>query len=417
MATVGASIQVLYAGRLEFFSREGFDVTVVCASSPLDDAIRARGVRLLTVPFTRALSPWSDLRALVALCRLLRAERFDIVEVATPKAALLGAIAARLARCRAVVHILHGMPYEGRRGLMGALLRGATAVPCRLAHATFAVSPSVQQRVCGDGLGKATQVHVLGAGSANGVDLDAFSPRLRTLSSGVRERHGIPGDAVVIGFVGRVTRDKGVDDLVRAFSALHLRHADSVLMVVGDYEERDRPAEETMRALASHPGIRHVGWVDDVAPAMAAMDVVVLPTYREGLGNVLLEAAALGLPTVATDATGARDAIVDGVTGIQVPVGHVVALEEALARLVRDAPLRQRMGREGRAWVAGRFDRHRVWRAYADAYEALLETASRGSAGAIGRRSAAAARGSRDAATQDGTRVSAAGRSAGSPAP
>ena len=193
---------------------------------------------------------------------------------------------------------------------------------------------------------------------------------------GVRAAHGISPDAVVIGFVGRLTRDKGVDELAVAFRALHEQVRGTVLLAVGEYEARDRPSPETLRLLATHPGVRHVGWQSEVLPYMAAMDILVLPTHREGLGNVLLEAAAIGLPTVTTNATGARDAIVAGSTGLQVPVGDANALTEALSALVRNPSLRDEMGRAGRKWVCEHFDQNDVWRRQAEEYRALASPPS-----------------------------------------
>src|SRR5688572_14400007 len=176
ITTTGASVQVLYAGRLEYLSEDCFEITVICAPSGLDEAIVARGVRLLTVPFTRTLSPWRDLRALVRLYLVLREERFDLVEVGTPKAAFIGSLAAWLARCRHRSHVLHGAPYEGKRGPLGFLLRVTTLLPCLLSDLTLAVSPSLAGRVCADGRGVLKNVRVLGAGSANGVDVERFAP-------------------------------------------------------------------------------------------------------------------------------------------------------------------------------------------------------------------------------------------------
>lgn len=371
IATIGKSIQVLYAGRLEFFIANGFEVTVVCASSELDDAIRARGVRLFTVPFTRAITPLQDLRAFVSLYRFLRREHFDLIEVSTPKAALLGSMAARLARSRPIVHVLHGLAYQGQRGMLGRLLRRSTRIPCAISDVTLSVSPSVRDEACKDGIVDPARIYVLAAGSANGVDLGRYSPRRRALGAEVRHKYGIAPDAVVIGFVGRMTRDKGIEELALAFRALSAEFPGAVLLLVGDYEDRDRPADSTIGFLSTCTGMRHVGWQTDVVPFMAAMDVLVLPTYREGLANVLLEAAAMEIPTVTTNATGARDALVDGVTGLRVGVGNVLALREALASLIRDAALREVMGRAGRHWVSEHFDQRHVWQLQVEEYRRL----------------------------------------------
>jgi glycosyltransferase involved in cell wall biosynthesis len=252
------------------------------------------------------------------------------------------------------------------------MLRAAISVPCRLADVTFAVSASLAQRVCVDGLGSANKIRVLGAGSANGVDVTHFSPESVSLGRSTRSEHAIPEDVVVIGFVGRLTRDKGVEELAEAFRIVYEHAPNTILLVVGPYEDRDRPSERTVQTLSTHPGVRQVGLRFDVLRFMAAMDIVALPTYREGLGNVLLEAAALGLPTVTTNATGARDAVLDGRTGLQVPVGDADALARALLRLVGEPNLRREMGQAGRKWVVEEFDQQKVWVQQVDEYRALM---------------------------------------------
>jgi len=373
IATIGRSIQVLYAGRLEFFMANGFEVTVVCASSEEDEAIRARGVRLYTVPFARAVTPWQDVRALWRLCRFLRAERFDLIEVSTPKAALFGSMAARLARSKRIVHVLHGLAHEGNRGLLGWILWTSTCIPCRLSDVTLAISPSLRDEACRNGLAAPGRIQILGAGSCNGIDLTRFSPERRREGQAVRERFAIPPHAIVVGFVGRMTRDKGIEDLAEAFRGVLVEFPSAVLLVVGDYEQRDRPSEAAARYLAQSSQVRLVGWQQDVVPFLGAMDVFVLPTHREGLGNVLLEAAAMEIPTITTDATGARDAISPGVTGLQVRVGDVEQLRRSIAWLLRDPDQRLAMGRAGKEWVADFFDQRRIWQLHAETYRRIAE--------------------------------------------
>ena len=229
----------------------------------------------------------------------------------------------------------------------------------------------MRERLCADGLARPSDVRVLGAGSANGVDVRRFSPERIRLRDEFRTKHRITADAIVIGFVGRLTRDKGVNELVRAFVAVHEHNREAVLLLIGDYEDRDRPAAQAIRTISAHPRIRHVGFQSDVIPGMAAMDIFALPTHREGLGNVLLEAAALGLPTITTDATGARDAILAGITGVQVPVGDADALAQALLKLARDPALREQMGHAGRAWVCENFDQRDIWQRQIREYRTL----------------------------------------------
>jgi glycosyltransferase involved in cell wall biosynthesis len=367
LTTIGPSIQTHYRGRLEYFNAHGFDVTVVCASSELDDEIRARGVRLHTAPLTRVIAPWQDLRALWNLWRFFRRERFDLIEVGTPKAALIGSIAARLAGAPCVIHLLHGLACQGLDGVLGWLARVSAAIPCRLAHETISVSPSAREDAHRIGICARGRMRVLGRGTCNGVDVRRFSPTQRQLGGTVRGRWRIPPDAVVLGFIGRLTRDKGLVELAGALREMQ----EVVLLLVGSYDERDRPPDEVIEFLSSDPRVRQVGFQTDVVAFLAAMDILVLPSYREGFPAVLLEAAAMGLPVVATNATGCRDAVEPDVTGLQVPVGDTAQLRSALERLVNDAELRRTMGAAGRRRVAEHFDQQRVWALYVEEYRRL----------------------------------------------
>lgn len=372
VATVDITIQNLYQGRLERLIEHGFDITVVCAPTPRADEITKRGVRLVTVPLRRAITPWTDLRCLVRLWRFFRRERFDLIEVSTPKAALLGSIAARCAGAPRVLHLLRGLVYQHQGWLQRRLLRWSQTIPCRLAHHVVGISRSLRDQAAQDGVCPSERMVILGEGSSGGVDLQVFSPRLRDDRAEVRAKWRIPKDAVVIGFVGRMTADKGLVELVDAFLKLKTSRPELCLLFVGDYEERDRPPQRTMDAIATDPQIRPVGWRTDTAPFFGAIDVLTLPSYREGFGNVLLHAAACGLPVVSTDATGCRDAMQDGVTGLRVPVGDTGALTAALGKLVDDAALRDRLGTEGRRWVERCFDQEKVWAMYEGEYRKML---------------------------------------------
>jgi glycosyltransferase involved in cell wall biosynthesis len=371
VTTVGMSIQVLYRGRLEYFGAHGFDITCVCAPSELDDAIRARSVRLHTAPLTRSINPWCDLRAVWNLYRFFRRERFDLIEIGTPKAALVAALAARLAGARPVVHLLHGLVYQSDRGFVRWLGRMAQTVPARLADATVSVSASAADDGAADGLCRREEIRILGGGSCNGVDTQHFHPDRRAAGAAVRAELGIAPEAVVFGFIGRMNRDKGIIELTEAWRTID----DAELLLVGDYEDRDRPPTDVVDFIARCPRVHHVGYQSDVVPYYAAMDVLVLPTYREGLPGVLLEGAAMGLPIIATNATGCRDAMEPDLTGLQIPIGDAPKLAAAVRLLTRDRDMRKRMGAAGRAWVTERFDQRRVWDAYIQTYRALVAAA------------------------------------------
>ena len=376
MTTVASSIQVLYRGRLEYLQEHGFEVTVVCAPSELDNAIRSRGVRLHTAPLARSISPARDLWACWRLWKFLSRERFDIVEVGTPKAALVGTLAARMAGVRPIVHILHGLVHEGQRGLTGSLLRAATMVSCRLADVTFSVSASARRAAIEAGLVASDRIRVLGHGSCNGVDLMRFRPVTAEQRSAARARLGLPMNALVVGYLGRFTREKGLVELADAFDTLRSRIPHLRLLLVGEFEARESLPVEVTERLKADERVTLVDWQDDPLDCYAAMDVVALPSYREGLGNILPEAGALGIPTIASDATGCRDAMEPEVTGLRVPARETAALRDAIERLATDDDLRARLGDAGPAWVGERFDQHRVWELFAEEYRRLVREAA-----------------------------------------
>ena len=264
---------------------KSIDMIVVCASSDLDQAIRARGVRLRTFPFTRAITPWKT-RGRSPNCTAF-CERSGSTSWRCRRPRRLSSVRWRLGSpdLRASFIFCTATAYEGKRGLLGAMLRAATSLPCRLADVTFAVSSSVAERICADRLGKPHSIRVLGAGSANGVDLTRFSPNAVASSAHVRRAQRIPLEAVVIGFVGRLTRDKGVEDLARAFRILNEQWPRHCAHGRWGLRGSRSPGARDLRFLSTHPGVRHVGWQADVLPFMAAMNIVVLPTFARALAT------------------------------------------------------------------------------------------------------------------------------------
>jgi lipopolysaccharide/colanic/teichoic acid biosynthesis glycosyltransferase len=220
---------------------------------------------------------------------------------------------------------------------------------------------------------------VLGEGSG-GVDLGRFSPANRESSETqrLREKLGIAANALVIGFVGRLVRDKGIRELIEAFQRLKRKQPDLRLLLVGDFEQGDPVEPEIRRFIESSPAMIRPGFVQDTAPYYGLMDVLALPTYREGFPGVPLEAQASGVPVVTTTATGAVDSVVDGETGFLVPVGNSSSLADAIAKLLEDMQLRLRMGLAGRARTERDFSPTAIWNAQVNMYQELIrENATR----------------------------------------
>jgi glycosyltransferase involved in cell wall biosynthesis len=245
-------------------------------------------------------------------------------------------------------------------------------VAMRRAHAVYCVSESLRRRVVELGLAPESRLGVVGPGSSNGVDVERYRPRPDERAA-VRARLGIPEEARVLGFVGRLTRDKGLTDLVEAWRGLEDRGQAPHLLVVGELDVTDLPARVVREWLEENPRITVTGWVDDTAPYYPAMDVLVFPSYREGFPNAPLEAAASGVPTVGYAATGTVDAVVDGETGLLVPVEDVEGLAAVLRRALDDEELRSLLGERARGRAVELFDRRRIQELWYRAIVGLME--------------------------------------------
>jgi glycosyltransferase involved in cell wall biosynthesis len=344
-------------------------------SSPGDelDSFAAReGAHAHGVPMERRITPIRDLLAVFGICRVMRSVRPRIVHAHTPKAGVLAMVAARLVRIPVRVYHLHGLRFMTAEGFPRLLLRWTDKISCLLAHRVLCVSHSVRKVAVQEGICSAEKIRVLLGGSINGIDVQRFQPAdARTRAAG-RAALGIPLDAFVVGFIGRIVRGKGIVELAAAWQMLRERFADLRLLIIGPVEPQDPVPAEVLAALRSDPRVtmRDLDW--DTPPLYAAMDLLALPSYREGFPVTPLEAAAMGLPVIATQTLGCIDAVVDGVTGTLIPPRDVSALVDAIARYRTDAQLTREHGEAGRARVSKDFRQEAIWNAMREEYFALV---------------------------------------------
>lgn len=365
---------LVLGSRLRVLRDAGFRVTVVSSPGKLLERTAARaGVEWIAIPTRRGMAPFADLVSLLRLWRLLGRLKPDLVEFSTPKAGLLGTVAAMLRGVPRRVYMLRGLKLETAHGYKRGILLAAERLTSACAHVVLCNSESLRARALELRVAPPAKLHLLGDGSSNGVDLERFSPG----PCEVRERLGFSRDAPVVGFMGRLTRDKGLPELIDAFDAILAAEPQARLLLVGWYDAAEDALDDAMRArIESHPCIHCTGFVDDTAPYYRAMDVMVLPTWREGFPNVVLEAAATGIPVVTTTSTGSRDAVVAEVTGLLILPGYPQAIAEAVVKLLRDPERRQHMGQAARAWVMEHYADERVLGLTAAYYRSLLEPAA-----------------------------------------
>lgn len=344
VAAADLSIRFLLLEQIQALQGDGHEVIAVCGPGRWVDDVRQRGVRVQVMDMARELSPWRDVRCLLGLARFFRQQKFDVVHTHTPKAGLLGPVAARMAGVPVVVHTIHGLLFHDRmpkwRRRLFWLPEKFTAT---FSHLLLSQSREDMDVAVRSGLCREKKLRYIG----NGINVQRFSPSAPAAK----------GDGVVIGAVGRLVYEKGFAELFQAAEALATRHPEYRFLVVGpeEHAQNDAVPVATVEQLTRKGTVRFTGWADDMHQWYAAMDVFALPSHREGIPRACMEAAAMGLPVIASDIRGCREVVQHGKTGVLVPVRDAAALAGAIERLAGDPALRAEMGRQGREHVIANF--------------------------------------------------------------
>lgn len=337
-------------------SEGGFEVTLVSNESSALSVKPGSNISLHSVPMTRGIG-LDGPRAIWHLWRLFRREHFDIIQYSTPNASLYTAIAAAMAGSRVRVYAQWGVRYVAFTGLKRHLFKLIEWLICTLSTDVEPDSFGNLAFAIREGLYPAAKGHVHWNGSAAGVDLEEFDlAQKRTWRLATRERLGIDPDSFVLGFVGRLNRDKGGNELLTAARDLLDSGYDLRLVLVGTIEEGELDRSLLTWAF-SEPRIISTGHSARVPEYMAAIDALALPSYREGFGSVVIEAEAMGIPVIVTDIPGPLDAIEPNVTGLVIPARDAGRLRDAIRTLADDTRLRQQMGRRGVEFAATHFQR------------------------------------------------------------
>ncbi|KRF43247.1 hypothetical protein ASH01_15710 [Terrabacter sp. Soil811] len=352
-STVPVTILKFHVNTVRMLRARGYEVALVSSDgADLAEAAEQSGSAAHPIPMSRSISPVRDLAALIRWLGLLARIRPGVVIAGTPKCALLALTAARATRVPRRVYMCGGLRLEGEQGWRKKLLVGMERVAMGAATEVVVNSRSLYDEVLAAELVRPEVLRQTLPGSSHGVDSEHFAPRPpdRTLGLSL----GLDPDVPVVGFVGRLTRDKGIDTLIEAALLLEGEGRAFQLLVVGPQNEPDSAAY-VQRIRHTTLSATVVGDADDVRPYFALMQVHVLPSLREGFPNVVLEAAAMEIPTVTTTATGCRDSVLDGTTGLLFPAEDGRALALALRELLGNAEARQALGRAARVWVTSEF--------------------------------------------------------------
>lgn len=371
-STVAGSLDTFCRGLLsELQEQDGYEILAV--SSPgetLETLGRREGVRTAGVPMQRHISVFKDLRSLLGLIRVFRRERPRMVHSMTPKAGLLSMAAAWLCRVPVRVHTFTGLVFPTATGLTQKILMLTDRITCACATHVVPEGEGVRSDLINYRITR-KPLRVLGHGNVRGIDLAHYDPRLpevRERAAGIRR----PGVFTFV-FVGRLVRDKGINELVEAFRRLSAEYRQARLLLVGPQEpELDPLAPDTVAEIQSNPAIEAVGRQRDVRPWLAAADTFVLPSYREGFPNVVIEAGAMGLPSIVTDINGSREIIIEAENGAIIPVRDSGALYAAMRRFTAERDCVAAMAANARQLVASRYEQSYVRRCLKEYYKEIL---------------------------------------------
>lgn len=374
VASIDSTLVVLLWAQLRAAQAAGYDVRCASSPGPNRNWLNQHGAAHVAMDIRRRISPWADLRTLYRLCRYLRRERVTIVHTHTPKAALLGQLAAKLAGVPVVLNTLHGFYFHDDMPRLPRTFYTALAwIGGRCASMTLSQNDEDIDTAIRLGISRPDTIRFLG----NGVDLTRFNPDRFDADFRRRKRAelGLPDGTFVVGMIGRLVVDKGYLELFEALRLLRTQGRVFHLLMIAPQESQRAgglPADEYERFGLAGCTTRLDGR-DDVDELLACMDIYVLPSWREGFPRSAIEAAAMGLPIVTTDVRGCREVVTDGVNGRLVPPRSPPALAQAIGELLADSEGRQRLGQAGRERARGEFDERVICRRVLDAYAELLK--------------------------------------------
>lgn len=368
--TIPMSLDIFCRDMLREMSEE-YDV--VALSSPGEEmavVAEREGVRTISVPMERHISLLKDIKSLFALIKVFRNEKPYAVHSMTPKAGLLCMIAAWLTKVPVRIHTFTGLVWPTSKGITRAILKTTDKITCACATHIIPEGQGVMNDLMNGGITK-KPMKVLGYGNVRGIDMQHYDRTEEVMA----EADKIRNDGVfTFVFVGRIVGDKGINELVSAFKRLHEKYEQARLLLIGWFETQlDPVSEETRRIIEEMVSIEAVGQQADVRAWYAASDCFVFPSYREGFPNTVIEAGALGLPSIVTDINGSREIIIEGENGVIVPVRDADALYDAMEMMLTDEQKRLAMAGNARRLIETRFEKGYVRKCQLDFYREKLK--------------------------------------------
>lgn len=372
-STIPTSLNIFCNGLLkELQEQYGYEIVAVSSSgSALNEIKERERVKTIAVEMQRHISPIKDFKSLLCLIKAFRREKPTMVHSITPKAGLLSMMAAWVTRVPVRLHTFTGLVFPTATGFKQKILIFTDRLTCSCATHLVPEGEGVKNDLINYKITK-KPLKVLGHGNVRGIDLEYYNPALPEVQTEADKIHD--KNVFTFVFIGRLVRDKGINELVKAFSQLNIKYPATRLLLVGPYEENLDPlSPETLAEIKNNKAIKSVGCQADVRPWLAASDLFVFPSYREGFPNVVIEAGAMSLPSIVTDINGSREIIINGTNGIIIPPREVEALQDAMERLLTNSELTLEMSSNARPLIESRYEQGYVRQCLKDYYNELLK--------------------------------------------
>ena len=376
------SFKVLLKGQLRFMASNGFDVKGVSSEGDeLKEVIENEGIVMEAINMSRKITPFQDLKSLWEMWNFLRKEKPQIVHTHTPKAGIIGMLAARLAGVPHRLHTVAGLPLMEATGIKRKILNFVEKLTYSSATRVYPNSKGLYDFILQNNFTQSNKLKIIANGSSNGINTTFFS--LAQVSEiervTLREKLNIQPDDFVFVFVGRIVSDKGINELIKAFSELQTAENNELtgikLLLVGGLESDLDPLNpETLAEINQNKDIISAGFQQDVRPFFAISDALAFPSYREGFPNVVMQAGAMGLPSIVSDINGCNEIIVEGENGLIIPSKNVEKLKEKMLTLAGDKNLYIKLKENSRRMIENRYEQSVVWNALLEEYEGLLQS-------------------------------------------
>ncbi len=375
IAAVPSTLWVFYRSLPPLLHRQNWDVDICASEGPELAYFESEyGIKTHRIAFQRRISPWADVVVLFRLVLLFQKNRYDIVHAHTPKAGLLSMIAAFLTRVPHRIYTCHGLPLETEKGFKRSLLSLAEKISCALATQVPAVSQSLREKILHLKLCRSDKVFVLGDGTACGIDLQRFrlSDKVIERREQLKQQFHLQEDDIVLGFVGRMVPDKGIHILIESFIELSRKYENLKLFAIGSFEpDRGSLSDDILQFMKNCPSVIQVDFTQEIECYYALMNILVLPTRREGFGLVLLEAGALNVPVIATSVTGCVDAVIHNETGILIEKDDAKALTRAVIDLIENTDFRQKITQNAQKRIKNLFSQQRLLQKHVNLYDSF----------------------------------------------